>query len=266
MFAQPYTHKIILIELNLKFMTSIFRSLPSILKVIITCLVLVMSNVAHSQIAESAGDALLASNETKSDFLNNYNIQLDYYSKNEISQTLNTPLLLGQPTVTGPNGQITASNIVTIGGVTTFRICGGGSVSTVNLANNSPAGNPVNTVYTISWNGAAAVPFTGTLSRNVVPGNNLFTITATAPGCSVSQNFNVYVGSNPFVSIGTQESTGLCVGSPVPFFVNPLFTPTFTPPQGTTYTVTFSDQMANPVVLTDLTSNYLLNHVFTSTS
>jgi gliding motility-associated-like protein len=178
-----------------------------------------------------------------------------------------TDVAVGQPTVTGPSGPVASSNIVTIGGVTTFRICGGASsVSSVTLLNNPPGGNPTNTSYTISWNGATAVPFTGTLPENITSGNNPFTITATSGGCSVSQNFMVYAGSNPYVSIGTQESTGLCVGSLVPFSINPLFQTTSIPPQGTTYTVTFSDQLGNPVVLNDLSSNYILNHVFTTTS
>jgi len=151
----------------------------------------------------------------------------------------------------------------------TIAICLGVNTSDVNIENlNAPpfGNNPASVTYTYSLNGSLAAPFNGVVSGNVVYGNNPLILTATYQGCTQTLNANVYLGSNPFVSLGTSNSTGLCPGNSLSFSINPIPPSGQMNPPGTTYTVFYSDTPGSTNTFTDLLTATSVNHVYNTTS
>ena len=151
----------------------------------------------------------------------------------------------------------------------TIAICLGLSNSSINIENNNapPLGNnPATVTYTYSLNGSSPAPFNGVASGNVVYGNNPLILTATFQGCTQTLNVNVYLGSNPFVSLGTSNSIGLCPGTSLSFSVNPIPPSGQLNPPGTTYTVFYSDTPSLTNTFTDLPGTTAVNHVYNTTS
>ena len=177
---------------------------------------------------------------------------------------------------------VRANNInynVTTANPNTIAICAGVSTSNALVINNGPGSNPAGTTYTYSFNsGAATSILVGTTNpvTNAVPislnyGNNQLIMTANFNGCSQSVTINVYSGSNPYVSLGTSNSIGLCLGDSLDFTIDPIAPPTTSQPNGqpnppgTTYTLTYSDITGStviPVILNDTT----VIHTYNSTS
>ena len=125
-------------------------------------------------------------------------------------------------------------------GVFTYDVCDATGVVEFLISNNTD-GNNSNTNYSYTWaNGTPISPFN---SAQQTPnlGNNYFTITGNYNGCTLSQTFNIYVGSNPVVSVAVGNSLNVCDGGSV----SALITPGAISP-GTTYNLYFSD---NPGVI-----------------
>lgn len=187
-------------------------------------------------------------------------------SNSSTSNMTITNVGVGTPDVMGPTGYINTQNY---GGVTTFPLCSGGTgATTVDLTNFAPASNNPATTYTLNWGGTGAVPFTSTITENLIIGDNPFVVSATYNGCTVSENFNVYAGSNPFATVGTANSTNLCSGQTVNFSINPLnpFNNNLPNASGTTYTISFSDTPGVSQTFTDLAAIQTVPHTFTATS
>jgi hypothetical protein len=129
--------------------------------------------------------------------------------------------------------------------VPTFRICDGVTTIPISLTNMTGTNNN-NTTYTFQWGNGAPVAISGTIDQSAQSGNNLFTISALNAGCTVSQIFNIYIGSNPFVSVGVGSSINLCPGSPVTASINPVPQSGEQNSPGTTYDLYFSNNTNTP--------------------
>ena len=156
-----------------------------------------------------------------------------------------------------------------INGVNTFAICSGASTSTALVFNENLNGgnpnNPSNTVYSYTVNGGGSSSFVSSIQVPINYGNNSFVTTATSGVCSVTNTYNIYSGSNPFVSLGANNSINLCPGSTVNFVVDPTQSVGVTNPPGTTYTLTISDVVGSNVY-TDLINDLSVSHTFNTTS
>ena len=125
-------------------------------------------------------------------------------------------------------------------GVSVFRVCMNTS-SLFNFTNTSSTQGGLNTNYTIDW-GDGSPNFSGNswsvLSHTYDVGlwNVVYTVEGNN-GCSSTQNYIVFVGSNPAVSLGNPGNTDVCNTSSLTFPI----TGTENNPPGTTYTVTFND-------------------------
>ena len=150
-----------------------------------------------------------------------------------------------------------------------IAICTGLSVTSVTIINNSASiwgTNPVGTTYTYSFNNSTPVAITNQTNQTIYYGDNFVTLTANYQGCSVSNTVNVYSGSNPFVSLGTSNSIGLCQGESANFTINPIPTSGQLNPPGTTYTVTYSEAPGTSNVFSNLTTLTNVTHVYNSSS
>ncbi|MFM7661652.1 MAG: hypothetical protein ACKO6A_03230, partial [Bacteroidota bacterium] len=156
-----------------------------------------------------------------------------------------------------------------INGINTFAICSGASTSTALVFNENLGGgnpnNPTNTVYTYTINGSPSSSFGSSIQVPVNYGNNTFVSTASSSGCISTTTVNIYSGSNPYVSLGANNSINLCPGSIVNFVIDPTQSVGVTNPPGTTYTLTFSDVVGN-TVYTDLINDLTVPHTFNTTS
>jgi PKD repeat protein len=127
---------------------------------------------------------------------------------------------------------------------TTYSLCGGASGGSNSFIYNTfPNGSL--TQYSISAGAPPVVSpmVNGTPEELVLNiGNNYFTITGVLNGCTVSETFNIYAGSNPYVAGGVSNSVGLCTGQTVNFSISTINPSTNTPnAAGTTYTIGVSD-------------------------
>src|SRR5690554_5511217 len=78
---------------------------------------------------------------------------------------------------------------------------------------NQSSTTDTNTSYKIDW-GDESTPFEGTawtaLTHNFEVGITSVTYTVTGPSCTVTENFYVFVGSNPAVGLGNPGNTNVC--------------------------------------------------------
>lgn len=182
------------------------------------------------------------------------------------SQIINVPNFgITQPFIS-LNGTYIVSQV--INGVITFPICSGISTSNFLLENASLQNNqnPIGTTYTLTVGNGTPQPYTDSLLQNIIYGNNTFTLTANYNGCSKSLNFSVYSGSNPYVALGAQNSTGLCPGNSVIFTVDPIPNSGILNPPGTSYILTYSDALGFTNNFLDLTGDTSVSHQYSTTS
>ena len=153
-----------------------------------------------------------------------------------------------------------------INGVNTLAICSGSSTSNAIVFNDNFGGtNPTNTIYSYTINGGIPTAITGSAIVPINYGNNTFILNATSGVCTLSNSVNLYSGSNPYVSLGANNSINLCPGSTVNFVIDPTQSVGVTNPPGTTYTLTFSDIVGN-TIYTDLINDITVPHTFNTTS
>ena len=186
--------------------------------------------------------------------------------QSNISQTIEIlGLTLEAPYVSISSAYFTQD---TINGVVTYPICSGISSPNITIENTSffNATNPPGTTYTIQQIGAASQPILDSLDTQVYFGSNYFILTATSGTCTLVDTIDIYSGSNPYVSLGAANTTGLCMGDSVLFVIDPTVSPGIFNPPGTTYTLTISDDAGFSQVFNDLTLDEYVNYIFDSTS
>ncbi|WP_113922726.1 PKD domain-containing protein [Cognataquiflexum aquatile] len=129
---------------------------------------------------------------------------------------------------------------------------------------NNSSTKATNVSYTIEW-GDGTAPFEAEEWDEVshdypigvfyldytVVGNN---------GCSVTKRIGVFIGSNPAVGFGNPGNTNICSGEALTFPI----TGTENNPEGTVYTVTFSD--GSPSQIFNHPPPPSVSHIFTETS
>ncbi|WP_349630859.1 PKD domain-containing protein [Aquiflexum sp. TKW24L] len=143
-----------------------------------------------------------------------------------------------------------------------FIVCEN-ELSSFTFYNNSTT-KETNVSYTIEW-GDGSEPFVANewdevthnypigvfyLEYTIVGGN----------GCSITKKIGVFIGSNPAVGFGNPGNTNICSGEALTFPI----TGTENNPEGTTYTVTFSD--GTPPQVFNHPPPATVSHVFTETS
>jgi gliding motility-associated-like protein len=176
-----------------------------------------------------------------------------------VSQTINILNLVNVlPEVDG------AQPMTVINGVNTFAICSGASTSNALVFNNNST-NPANTTYSYTINGGSVNNFSTSATVPINYGNNTFVYTATSGGCSVPGTINIYSGSNPYVSLGANNSISLCPGSIVNFVIDPTQSPGVTNPPGTTYSLFFSDATGF-LSFSNLINDEVVSHTYNTTS
>ncbi len=165
---------------------------------------------------------------------------------------------------TAPPALLTSAGpeqITTFNNLTTFSICdpsGSWNFSFVDQSAAAPTGN-----RTINWgDGSPAVnPAQGwSLSHTYAPG--LWTMTYTivyGNGCTRTQQYQVFLGTNPGGGISTDPNTNICTGGTLPFYINSVGANS----PGTTYVIDFGD--GNTVTLTH-PPPAVVNHTYTTST
>ncbi|WP_264532538.1 PKD domain-containing protein [Flavobacterium sp. N2013] len=137
-----------------------------------------------------------------------------------------------------PNTQINGTGKFDFDGSTVFKICGN-TASEFEFVNASTTVG-TNTSYTIDWGDGTTETLNSWTSKkhtyNVGYYTLLYTVTNSA-GCSATQTYKVFLGSNPAVGFTAALNADICVGQTLSF---PL-SGTINNPPGTTYEVSFSD-------------------------
>ncbi|MBP6643683.1 MAG: hypothetical protein KA186_11375 [Flavobacteriales bacterium] len=142
-----------------------------------------------------------------------------------------------------PNAQINSTGpeeISTFNGLTTFRICDPSASWPFSFTDLSPAA-PAAT-RTLDWGDGSAVinPAAGWAMTHTY-NQGLYTITYTvaiAGGCTNTEQFQVFLGTNPGGGISTDPNTTICTGGSLPFYISPQ---AFLNSPGTTYLIDFGD-------------------------
>ncbi|MEZ4738660.1 MAG: hypothetical protein R2818_04715 [Flavobacteriales bacterium] len=136
-------------------------------------------------------------------------------------------------TTTGPE------QITTFGGLTTFSICDPANTWQFSFADQSAA--YPGSVRTLNWgDGSGPVsPAQGwALDHTYNQGLYTLSYTITYPnGCSATQQYNVFLGTNPGGGISTDPNTNICTGGTLPFYINSVAANS----PGTTYIIDFGD-------------------------
>ncbi|MDO8368856.1 MAG: hypothetical protein Q7T20_18815, partial [Saprospiraceae bacterium] len=145
-----------------------------------------------------------------------------------------------------------------VGGI--IKICGSGQSNEVTVSNNTPAGNPGGTIYTIQWESNGPVepfpanPPTATVSHTYTgAGYHTITLTATLPnGCILTNNYKCFKGGTPSAGLESDSFPSvLCAPYQLLFRV----TNYINNPPGTTYKFTKNGQTVSPIFLQEALPN-----------
>ncbi|WP_430410672.1 PKD domain-containing protein [Kordia sp.] len=150
----------------------------------------------------------------------------------------------GNVTITvteGPDASLGGTGAAIFDGQPVFRICDN-MASTFNFTNTSSTASSLNQNYTIDWGDGSANFNATSFSSAIMHDYNvgIYTLTYTIQGnngCTTVQEYAVFVGSNPAVSLGNPGNTDICNTEALTFPI----TGTDNNPPGTTYTITFND-------------------------
>lgn len=180
-------------------------------------------------------------------------------------QITSTNLTLSLPFVSA-NGVY--YNSIPVNGTQTYPLCSGLGTTTILIENAAYQNNlnPAGTTYSITYGAGTAQSYIDSAAQTAALGNNYFTISAQNGSCTLSQTYNIYSGSNPFVSLGALNSVGICPGNPVTFVIDPTLAPGIYNPPGTVYTLSFNDDTSTVFTYNNLTSAQIVYHIFGSTS
>ena len=160
-----------------------------------------------------------------------------------------------------PDTQMNGTGKFVYNGTTVFKICGNSSAEFEFVNASTTTGT--NTNYTIDWgDGTVETISSWTLKKHTYAVgyyNLVYSITNSA-GCSATQTYKVFLGSNPAVGFTAALNADICVGSTLSF---PL-TGTSNNPPGTTYEVSFSDGSAENYTQENLPAT--ISHIFDKNS
>lgn len=166
-----------------------------------------------------------------------YNL-ISYKDATGIVTLINESVNVTVNTTPYPNTQINGTGKFEFDGNTVFKICGN-AASEFEFVNASTTSN-TNTSYTIDWGDGTTETLNSWTSKkhtyNVGYYTLLYTVTNSA-GCTATQTYKVFLGSNPAVGFTAALNADICVGETLSF---PL-SGTINNPPGTTYEVSFSD-------------------------
>ena len=162
-----------------------------------------------------------------------------------------------------PDAGINSSAEVSIvNGQSILKVCSNKTAEVTFTNISSTLNNNKN--YSINWGDGSTVfndSIWSLLTHNYAIGFWTLTYTVTSKnGASVTNIYNVYVGSNPAVALGSPGNTDNCSNVPLTFPISG----TENNPPGTTYTVTFNDG-SNPQVFTH-PAPAEITHTFTKSS
>lgn len=155
-----------------------------------------------------------------------------------------------------------SAELSTLNGKTFFKICSN-TLAELTFTNTSTT-IATNANYVIDWgDGSNLYSATSWSSLNHIYAVGLWTMTYTITnqsGCSITKKFDIYIGSNPAVSLGSPGNTDNCSNVPLTFPI----TGTENNPPGTTYTVSFND--GTPAQVFNHPPPAEITHTFTKTS
>jgi len=139
-----------------------------------------------------------------------------------------------------PDLSINSSAVLSVvDGKSFFKVCSN-TIAELTFTNISST-KATNANYTIDWgDGSEFVQTTSWSSLKHIYAIGTWKMTYTINsqnGCSFTKSFDIYVGSNPAVSLGSPGNTDNCSNTPLSFPI----TGTENNPPGTTYTVSFND-------------------------
>ncbi len=159
-------------------------------------------------------------------------------------------------------------NPINVNGTQTYPLCSGLGTTTILIENAAYQNNlnPAGTTYSLTYGSGTAQSYIDSATQTAALGNNYFTLSAQNASCTLSQTFNIYSGSNPFVSLGALNSVGICPGNPVTFVIDPTLAPGIYNPPGTVYTLSFNDDTSTVFTYNNLTNDQLVYYIFGSTS
>ena len=165
------------------------------------------------------------------------------YTLVSYKDTLGTETVLTNQSVTVsivelPDTKLNGTGKFEFDGETVFKICGN-STSEFEFVNASTT-TSTNTSYIIDWGDGTSETLNSWTSKkhtyNVGYYTLLYTVTNSA-GCTATQTYKVFLGSNPGVGFSAAVNADICIGNTLNF---PL-TGTSNNPPGTIYEVSFSD-------------------------
>ncbi|MEY4804193.1 MAG: hypothetical protein RL331_712 [Bacteroidota bacterium] len=159
-------------------------------------------------------------------------------------------------------------NPINVNGTQTYPLCSGLGTTTILIENAAYQNNlnPAGTTYSITYGSGTAQTYIDSAAQTATLGNNYFTLTAQNGSCNLTQTYNIYSGSNPFVSLGALNSVGICPGNPVTFVIDPTLAPGIFNPPGTVYTLSFNDDTTTVLTYNNLTNDQLVYYIFGTTS
>ena len=159
-------------------------------------------------------------------------------------------------------------NPINVNGTQTYPLCSGLGTTTILIENAAYQNNlnPAGTTYSITYGSGTAQTYIDSAAQTATLGNNYFTLTAQNGSCNLTQTYNIYSGSNPFVSLGALNSVGICPGNPVTFVIDPTLAPGIFNPPGTVYTLSFNDDTSTVLTYNNLTNDQLVYYIFGTTS
>ncbi|MCF8201563.1 MAG: gliding motility-associated C-terminal domain-containing protein [Crocinitomicaceae bacterium] len=180
-------------------------------------------------------------------------------------QITSTNLTLSLPFVSA-NGVY--YNPINVNGIQTYPLCSGLGTTTILIENAAYQNNlnPAGTTYSLTYGSGTAQSYIDSATQTAALGNNYFTLSAQNVSCTLSQTFNIYSGSNPFVSLGALNSVGICPGNPVTFVIDPTLANGIYNPPGTVYTLSFNDDTSTVLTYNNLTNDQIVYYIFGSTS
>jgi hypothetical protein len=147
----------------------------------------------------------------------NYNVTLTVTASNGCTATATQTVTVKQL----PSTTMGGSGATTINGVPYFKVCSSNPTALFTFTNTSST-SATNTNYFVDW-GDASAPFTGaswgpTMTHSYAIGLYTMTYIVTGGnGCSDTAHYNVFVGSNPAVALGSPGNTDICAGGTLTF-------------------------------------------------
>lgn len=125
-------------------------------------------------------------------------------------------------------------------GLVTFSLCDP-ALSWNFSVDDASTGIPAGSTFSINWGDGSPLysPASGgwSTTHTYAQGLHTLTYTITSGTCTDTEQFQVFLGTNPGGGISTNPNTNICTGGSLPFFLNNVLTNT----PGTTYLIDFGD-------------------------